>query len=126
MKKYLYQNKIYQFETELPQSYSVGSTIAEQHDKFIPLTPAMEAKWLNSQTAHQSAELTPEQRRQLEYTRRIPRELIDAFTTYRAEGNELKAAQIAAQIKIIKDKVREEIPEMLMDVENLEHYGIIS
>ncbi len=53
---------------------------------------------------------TQEEKRKNAYNVLIPRDMLDAYITYTIEGDTAKAEEIAAEIRAIKAKVRENFP----------------
>lgn len=49
--------------------------------------------------------------REKRYEVEIPRRLLDAFVSYTAEGKDAEATAVAAEIAVIKARIREEIPD---------------
>lgn len=56
-------------------------------------------------------EFTMEDRRRLAYSSEIPNDLKEAYLTYMAEGDTIKAANMAAKIAHIKQKIRQKYTE---------------
>jgi len=125
MKYYIKNGKVYPTPNDLSKSngIEVGKDISEQVTKFVELSEkqyqfrvdnpsaSIEEIWECKLREAVEVELAPAERREQEYARRISRSLLDAYTTYLAEGATEKAEVIAVEIRTVKAEIRTEIPD---------------
>jgi len=123
MKAYIFQNGVIPTGKPLNKNYPVSNKIEDRFKAYIPLSEQQTQFYLTNKNASAmevwNMELLPplpptELRRQA-YEKEIPRELIDSFITYTAEGETEKAAQVAEKIATIKRKIKERYPDVLTE-----------
>ncbi len=125
---YIHKYRVVKRDEPLPLNagYPLTSNISEQEEKYVKLSAeqcdfvdenpgaTIQEIWtkvLIAAPVLAIPELTAEEKRELAYEARIPRKLIDAYTTYLAEGKTEEAASKALEIAEIKNQIREEIPD---------------
>ena len=116
MKYFFKQDKIVKMpENICPQSVN----FSERFMRFVPLTPGQEAFYLENPKASVeeifkmklNPPVAPAELRRRAYEKEIPRELMDSYITYSAEGKKTLAEEVAQKIAQIKQRIRERYPD---------------
>jgi len=119
MKIYAYKNNIIRFEEVLNSYYLQSFQIEEQNHAYVPFSEEQTAFYLQHPEAtvmevwnmKLQPSIPPEELRRRAYEKEIPRELIDSFITYTAEGKKALAKEVAEKITQIKQNIRERYPD---------------
>lgn len=118
MKYYFFKSKVVALSDDV-EIYPLYNRFSERYYGYVALNETQTAFYLTHQNltvqeidfCREDTELTNEIRRKQAYMEEIPREYIDSYITYQAEGKTEKANKVAEKIAAIKERIRIKYPE---------------
>lgn len=116
MYKYINNNQLFEFAEKLKSSdgYLLSENLDDLEDQathFVLVDDNFELPTIQAKAEDIYSGLTNQEIREIEYEKRIPRNLLDKYITYTAEGNIEAANDYAQQIAAVKEQIRSEYPD---------------